>query len=75
MNEVPQLHTRRMTLTYPVLNAADHAWALIAGASKRAIVSSCLAAAERGETPKPILGVRPTAGELVWYLDSAAAGR
>src|SRR5205085_3455500 len=35
MNDVPQLKTRRMTLTYPVLNAAEHVWMLIAGAGKR----------------------------------------
>ena len=76
MNDVPQLHTRRMTLTYPVLNAADRVWALIAGAGKRAVVAECLAkAADRGDPPaRPILGVRPTAGELVWFLDAAAAG-
>jgi 6-phosphogluconolactonase len=75
MNDVPQLHTRRMTLTYPVLNAAERVWVLIAGASKRAIVAECLAAAARDEAPRPILAVRPTAGELVWFLDKAAAGR
>jgi len=76
MNDVPQLHTRRMTLTYPVLNAADRVWALIAGAGKRAVVAECLAkAADPGDPPaRPILGVRPTAGELVWFLDAAAAG-
>lgn len=74
MNEVPQLHTRRMTVTYPVLNAAERVWALIAGAGKRPVVAECLAAAPRGETPYPILGVRPTAGELVWFLDTAARG-
>jgi 6-phosphogluconolactonase len=74
MNDVPQLHTRRMTLTYPALNAADRVWMTIAGAGKRTVVAECLAAAGRGETPYPILGVRPTAGELVWFLDKAAAG-
>jgi len=76
MNDVPQLHTRRMTLTYPVLNAADRVWMLIAGAGKRAMVAECLAAARRGDDPppRPIVGVRPTAGELVWHLDAAAAG-
>lgn len=77
MNDVPQLHTRRMTLTYPVLNAADHVWMMIAGASKRPMVAECLAAAEHPAEPPahPILGVRPTHGELIWYLDKAAAGR
>jgi 6-phosphogluconolactonase len=75
MNDVPQLHTRRMTLTYPTLNAAERVWVLIAGAAKQAMVAECLAAAARNETSRPILGVRPTAGELVWFLDKAAAGR
>ena len=75
MNDVPQLHTRRMTLTYPTLNAAERVWVLIAGAAKQTMVAECLAAAARNETPRPILGVRPTAGELVWFLDKAAAGR
>jgi 6-phosphogluconolactonase len=84
MNDVPQLKTRRMTLTYPVLNAADRVWFLIAGAGKRTVVAECLSAApRRGDAtprrddppPYPVLGVRPTDGELIWFLDKAAAGR
>lgn len=78
MNEVPQKHTRRMTFTYPLLNAADRVWVLIAGGEKRDIVARCLAARARGERPVPtypILGVEPTDGELVWWLDRAAAER
>jgi 6-phosphogluconolactonase len=65
-----------MTLTYPVLNAAERVWVLIAGAGKRAMIAECLAAANRNQEPPawPILGVRPTHGELVWFLDQAAAG-
>ncbi len=76
MNDVPQLGTRRMTLTYPILNAAERVWVLIAGAGKRERVAECLAAAGRDEHPPPypILGVRPSPGELIWYLDQAAAG-
>lgn len=76
MNDVPQLHTRRMTLTYPVLNAAERVWVLSAGAGKRTMVAECLAAAARGDDPppRPIVGVRPTDGELIWFLDKAAAG-
>jgi 6-phosphogluconolactonase len=76
MNDVPQLHTRRMTLTYPVLNAAERVWMLIAGAGKRARVAECLSASARDDDPPrhPILGVRPVAGELIWHLDRAAAG-
>jgi 6-phosphogluconolactonase len=75
MNDVPQHSTQRMTLTYPILNAAERVWVLIAGAGKTAMVAECLAAAARHETPRPSLGVHPTAGELVWFLDKAAAGR
>ena len=76
MNDVPQLQTRRMTLTYPMLNAAERVWILIAGAGKRAMVAECLTATARNEDPppRPILGVRPTDGELIWFLDQAAAG-
>ncbi len=75
MNEVPQKNTRRMTFTYPLLNAADRAWVLVAGGEKREIVARCLAAWAHGERLYPILGVSPAAGEIVWWLDRAAAGR
>lgn len=75
MNDVPQKQTRRMTFTYPLLNAADRVWVLIAGADKRPMVARCEQARSRGERPVPVLGVEPTAGDLVWWLDDAAAGR
>jgi 6-phosphogluconolactonase len=75
MNEVPQLATRRMTLTFPVINAARHVWVLVTGAAKRAIVTRCLAAAAAGgDVGLPVTCVRPARGELVWWLDRAAAG-
>lgn len=75
--EVPRLATRRMTLTYPLLNAAARVWFLVTGASKRRVVERCLAGgADAGEVETcPALGVRPEAGELVWWLDAAAAGQ
>jgi 6-phosphogluconolactonase len=77
MNDVPQLGTTRMTVTYPLLNAARRVWVLVPGADKRDIVRRCLAArAEPGGTARfPILGVRPDAGELIWWLDDASGGR
>lgn len=77
MNEVPQLDTRRMTLTYPALNAARRVWLLVTGERKRDLVASLL-----GDTTPatktaswPVQGVAPAAGELVWWLDRAAAAR
>lgn len=57
----------RITLTYPVINAAAAVGFMVTGAAKRA----ALAATARGEVPAS--GVHPDAGTLVWFLDSAAA--
>lgn len=75
VNDVPKLGTSRMTVTYPLLNAARRVWILAAGADKREIVAACRAAGDDAETRRrwPITGVRP-AGELVWWLDRAATG-
>ena len=75
MNDVPQLRTKRMTFTYPLLNAAKRIWVLIAGADKREIVARCSEARARGEKTYPVVGVEPVDGELVWWLDEAAAGK
>jgi 6-phosphogluconolactonase len=72
MNDVPQKKTQRMTFTYPLINAADRVWVLIAGADKHAMVAGCREARARGDRPVPVLGVSP-AGELVWWLDEAAS--
>jgi 6-phosphogluconolactonase len=75
MNEVPQMKTRRMTFTYPLLNAAERVWVLIAGKDKQDMIVKCKAARELGEVAYPVLGVQPTDGELVWWLDEAATGK
>lgn len=77
MNEVPQMNTRRMTFTYPLINAARHVWVLVPGADKRERVKECLDALanQPGERPYPIVGVQPTHGGLVWWLDEGSAGR
>jgi 6-phosphogluconolactonase len=76
MNEVPQMKTRRMTFSYPLINAARHVWVLVPGADKRDRVRECLDALAKptGERPYPIVGVQPTHGELIWWLDEGSAG-
>jgi 6-phosphogluconolactonase len=76
MNLVPQMKTRRMTFTYPLINAARHVWVLVPGADKRERVKECLdaLAAQPSGRPYPIVGVQPTHGELVWWLDEGSAG-
>lgn len=61
--------SRRMTLTYPALNAARHVVFLALGESKR----RALAAIRAGER-LPAGRVRPTTGDVTWIVDAAAAG-
>ena len=58
----------RITLTFPVLNAAAHVAFLVAGAAKGEALRGVL----RGDVPAA--RVRPREGELRWFLDEAAAG-
>jgi len=62
----------RISLTYKVLNAADHVIFLVAGADKASTLRGVL----RGPiviAQLPAQGVRPEHGELVWLVDQAAA--
>ncbi|MBL0928170.1 MAG: 6-phosphogluconolactonase [Phycisphaerales bacterium] len=77
----------RVTMTYPLLNAARFIAVLVTGAGKRptlARVAAALAPATAAPTPAPaantpddyqslpILGIKPVGGVLRWYLDHAA---
>jgi len=69
---VPHLNAHRLTLTLLALNAARRICFLVAGAAKAAMVRRVLAP-RAGEALPPAALVRPTAGELIWLLDEAAA--
>jgi 6-phosphogluconolactonase len=63
---------QRLTLTYPVLNHAARVWFLVSGASK----APALRLALRDDTDPtliPAAGISPVDGELVWWVDEAAA--
>ncbi len=62
---------QRLTLTFPVLNAAACVVFLVAGAEKAKVVKAVLA----DGVLFPAGMVRPTDGRLVWMLDRAAAAR
>jgi 6-phosphogluconolactonase len=70
----------RVTMTLRCLNASRFVAVLVTGASKRETIERVSSAyrAHADGLPRdvveamPILGVRPRAGELRWYLDSAA---
>lgn len=76
-NDVPQLQTRRMTMTYPLLNQARAVWFLVTGAGKVSRIQEVLGPAGPATLPQvtyPCQLIAPVAGELIWFLDADAAG-
>jgi 6-phosphogluconolactonase len=71
-NDVPQLHTRRLTATYPLLNAARAVLFLVAGADKAEALAK-VRSPEGDINDAPARGIAP-AGALEWLVDTAAAG-
>lgn len=70
-NEVPQLRTRRLTATFPLLNAARAVVFLAAGQDKAEPLGRVLAPTGDIATA-PSRGIAP-AGSLTWLIDKVAA--
>ena len=70
-NLVPQLDTRRLTFTVPILNHAACLLFLVAGAEKRDALAAVLEG-PRDPWRFPSQLVRPEHGELLWLVDRAA---
>ena len=70
--EAPVTPSRRVTLTFPVLNAARTVLILTSGADKAPAVARALAPDGDWEAC-PVRAIRPDAGTLTWLLDAAAA--
>ncbi len=72
----PGIHAdppQRVTMTYPLINAARLVAVLVTGAAKAATVQRVATGRDPREV-LPIKGVRPERGELRWFLDREAAG-
>ena len=69
-NWVEKFKTDRITFTYPVLNNAACVMFLASGQSKAAIVKQVL---EDGGENLPAKRVRPSDGDVLWFLDKDAA--
>ncbi|MGH2427426.1 MAG: 6-phosphogluconolactonase [Candidatus Limnocylindria bacterium] len=69
-NWAPGPEAWRMTLTYPVLNAARAVIFVLSGADK----APALATIRDGSSDPPAARVRPASGSLEWIVDAAAAG-
>lgn len=61
----------RVTMTYDLLNASRFIGVMVTGEKKRDTVAR-IAGGQIAPEEAPILGIRPLAGELRWYLDAAA---
>lgn len=69
---VEKMKTNRLTLTYPVLNAAHCVAFLVSGTEKAAVLQSVIEDNVSGEQ-YPAKLVHPSHGKLIWFLDRAAA--
>jgi 6-phosphogluconolactonase len=73
LNEVPQLNTQRLTLTFDVLNAATYIVILVTGAEKAGVLAEIFAAGPDAPEPAyPIQRVRGTGENVLWLADDAA---
>jgi 6-phosphogluconolactonase len=61
----------RITMTLDLINASRFIAVMVTGAKKRPAIARVLSRRETIES-LPILGVRPTGGEMRWYLDREA---
>jgi 6-phosphogluconolactonase len=71
-NWVEKFSAFRITLTYPVLNSAACVMFLVSGGEKSEMVRRAL---KDPAADFPCQKVRPTNGELIWFLDQAAAAK
>jgi 6-phosphogluconolactonase len=67
-------HVERITLTFPVLNAAREVLFLVTGESKAEALRDVIEGGPSREEC-PAVGVSPVDGTLTWFVDEAAAGR
>jgi len=64
--------SQRLTVTLPVINSAARVYFIVTGAEKAGVVAEVLSGHADAEAC-PAAGVQPVNGEVVWWLDEAAA--
>ncbi len=79
ISDSPKPPPERITLTFPVLNAAKNVYFVATGSSKVDIIPQVVISKEKleqmGSKALPAARVRPTNGTLKWYIDKAAAAK
>lgn len=75
IRDSPKPPPQRITLTFPVLNAARHTGFVCTGAGKAPVVKNILEDGNSGQYPAGM--VRPEAGDttITWFLDKPAAAQ
>jgi 6-phosphogluconolactonase len=73
-NDVPQLKTRRLTLTEVILNCARRVVFLVAGADKAGILAEVLEGPFK-PNQLPSQRIHPASGPPLWIVDRAAAAQ
>lgn len=71
-NPVEKLHTMRLTVTLPLINAARSVLFLVAGPDKATALADVLGD-QRDADRWPSQAVQPHAGDVTWLVDTAAA--
>jgi 6-phosphogluconolactonase/glucosamine-6-phosphate isomerase/deaminase len=70
---VPELEKFRLTLTFPVLNAAREIYLESIDPRKKDTVRSVLKAEELNFHPFPVQKIDPASGHYIWFLTRATA--
>lgn len=65
----------RITFTVPLINEAAAVLFLVVGSAKAPAVQAILEPAARSSAPLPASLIAPRHGRVLWFLDTAAAGR
>ena len=70
---VPVLGRRRMTFTFPMINAARNIVALVTGADKAEAISILMGDDEEARADLPFSMIKPTSGEFFLAMDLSAS--
>jgi len=73
-NDVPQLSTTRITITFPLIDGARAVFFLVAGDKKANALAEVLQGPD-DPARLPAQMVRPAGGRLEWFVDRAAAAQ
>lgn len=71
-NDVPQLHTRRMTLTFRVVHKAKHVVVYVQGENKKKIIKNLFSLPRSAYSPYPIEMIGEGQTPLFWILSPDA---